>query len=172
MSIRPSRRISTTLFAATILAFLLPFATVSCDADEVSFTGAELATYRVANGGELDEEVESQAGWAAFLVLAAAITGVGLAASGRAGAGTCAAIGLFGMELLLWIAASSLATVTLRVGFWLALALAAATAARELVLRLREWRRDSRHPWPIVAGAIVVLLPGPFLVALVAAALG
>lgn len=142
----PRRRLtSVTLFVAAALAFLLPFGTVSCDADEVSFTGIELATYQVdadSSSADLRGDVESEAGWLALIALAASLTGVLFAAAGRRGGGICASVGLLAMQLLLFSGVASLATVHVRAGYWLALVTLAAVSVHLLAVRLNERRRQ------------------------------
>jgi hypothetical protein len=48
-------RLSPALFALICISFLRPFATVSCDGAQTSFTGLELATWRVPAGGHVSE---------------------------------------------------------------------------------------------------------------------
>ena len=45
---------SPVLFGLIGLCFLLPFATVSCDGAETTFTGAQLVTWSVPEGGAID----------------------------------------------------------------------------------------------------------------------
>src|SRR5438477_7786179 len=49
-------RLSPALFALICLAFVLPFATVSCDNAKTSFTGLQLVTHTVPSGGAVHEE--------------------------------------------------------------------------------------------------------------------
>src|SRR5438309_10341169 len=48
-------RLSPALFALICMAFVLPFATVSCDGAETSFTGLQLVTWTVPQGGPVSE---------------------------------------------------------------------------------------------------------------------
>lgn len=107
-----SRRwLSPALFALAALAFLLPFATVSCDQAKTSFTGVQLVTHTVPQGGNVDEGadctgdisrcVESQGSALATAAFVAALLGFALGLLRfRRGPGWCAAAGLL-MTLLL-----------------------------------------------------------------------
>lgn len=89
------------MFAAAALAFLLPFGTVSCGEETVSFTGVELATYDVAGGDEPDSlaaDVEAH-GFYALITLAVALVGAGVAAVWNRGGGY-AVTGLCGLYVL------------------------------------------------------------------------
>jgi len=168
------RLTSVTLFVAAALAFLLPFGTVSCDSDEVSFTGLELATYQVdadSSSADLRADVESEAGWLALIALAASLTGVFFAAVGRRGGGICASVGLLAMQLLFLSAAASLATVEVRAGFWLTLIALGAVSIHLLAIRLGERRRLRTKLWPSILGAVLMALPTLLFVLLVGASL-
>src|SRR6516165_5519439 len=101
---RISRWLSPSLFTLIALCFLLPFATVSCDDANTTFTGAQLVTHTVPRGGVLDEApecstdisvcVERNASTTATIALFAALIGLalGLIGVGR-GPGWCAAVG-------------------------------------------------------------------------------
>jgi hypothetical protein len=102
---------SPTLFALIGLCFLLPFATVSCDGAETTFTGAQLATWQVpeggvVDGGELGRLVEDEASGAAAAMLAVSVLGLLLGAIGRPGGGWCAVAGLAALVRLTWSAAT------------------------------------------------------------------
>ena len=133
-----SRLFSATAFAGAVLAFTLPFGTVSsCDGEEVRFTGAELVTFSVppddTYSGTLHEDVERQNSALALMTLLAALGGLVLTVAGRAGGGICASIGLFAIQLLAWaVLLTSDGGSTLLVGFWVALVSLAAAAAVHL----------------------------------------
>jgi hypothetical protein len=107
-----SRRwLSPTAFAIAALAFLLPFATVSCDGKRTSFTGVQLVTHTVPNGGVLDEPgdcstyigtcVERASSGTATLALLAGLLGLACGLIGIArGPGWCAAVGMGAMAVL------------------------------------------------------------------------
>jgi hypothetical protein len=135
MNIRGKRpALSPALFALICLAFLLPFATVSCDAAETSFNGVQLLTRTVPPGGQVAESdcnadlstcVEDKGSLLAELAFAAALLGLALGVLGKGkGPGWCAVGGLLA---ILGIAAQSFEplgpTVTFHVGYWLLLLL-------------------------------------------------
>jgi Tol biopolymer transport system component len=107
------RWLSPALFACIGLAFLLPFATVSCDAAATTFTGVQLVMHTVPHGGDLASDdssdcktyigtcVERAASNTATVALVAALLGLtlGLFAITR-GPGWCALVGLGAMALL------------------------------------------------------------------------
>lgn len=170
---RISRWGSATIFAGIVLAFLLPFATVSCSDDEVTFTGAQLAFGQVPEeddpsaAGSFAEDVEKEATPWAFLALASAVTGLALGIAGRRGGGIAAVVGLLGMSMLLWSAAANLVDVDLHAGFVLSVLgyLAAAVAHAVASLRRRRAAR-AKSPRPrgrrrrIAAAAIVAVVLG------------
>jgi hypothetical protein len=92
-------RLSPALFVLICISFVLPFATVSCDSAETSFTGPQLATWRVSAGGHRSESdcssdisacVEHRASSYAFVALAAAALGLALGLLGKfKGPGWC-----------------------------------------------------------------------------------
>lgn len=105
-----SRRFSPVLFAAILVAFALPFGTVSCEGPPVEFTGYELATWHVQqttppattdDGESLPGAIESQGSAMALLMLVSAAAGLALGLAGRRGAGLAVLAGLFG-TVLLW----------------------------------------------------------------------
>lgn len=169
-----SRWGSATLFAGIVLAFLLPFATVSCNGDEVTFTGVQLAlgqvpTEETQNGDEsLAQDVESESTPWALFALAAAATGLGLGIAGRRGGGIAAAVGLPAMLVLALNAATTLATVDLHAGFVLSLVayFAAATAhagaawRRRQAARKKPPRAKSRRRRAAVTAVLVLLALG------------
>jgi hypothetical protein len=90
---------SPTLFVLVGLCFLLPFATVSCEGAETTFTGAQLVTWSVPEGGivegeRLNERVEDDASALAVVTLSLASLGFLLGALGLRGGGWCAATGI------------------------------------------------------------------------------
>jgi len=95
-----SRGLTATLFAAALLAFLLPFGTVSCG-EPVTFTGLELATGTVH--GEDDSivaDLNSQGRPLALIAGISALVGGALAVAGRRGQGSAALIGLLALALM------------------------------------------------------------------------
>ena len=149
------RRLSPALFALVVLAFLLPFGTVACDDAQTTFTGLELATWRVPAGGhvernnfdcsaDLGECVEDRGSLAAAVAVLAATLGLGLGmAAFRRGEGWCVAAGLVAMLDLGLETVSTDADVTLQPGFVFAVLLYAWLAL------LHIWRafRRPRRPW-------------------------
>jgi hypothetical protein len=116
-----------TVFAAVVIAFCFPFATVSCDSAHTTFTGMQLVTHTVPHGGtfhdedtgkptEISDRVESQSSITATLVLLIALTGVALGVRRKRGTGWCALVGLV-LTLVLG-ANTSLADVTYHWGYW------------------------------------------------------
>jgi hypothetical protein len=159
---------SPTLFALIGLCFLLlPFATASCDNAQTTFTGAELVTRTVPQGGVVNEPgygcaadlsrcVQSQASTLATVALAAAILGLALGIFGIArGSGWCAATGLGALLLLFREALSTYADVRFHAGYNLALLLflwAAVLhlqrAARRGLQQVRRRKDDLNPPAP------------------------
>jgi hypothetical protein len=98
------RWISPSLFALAALSFFLPFATVSCDGAQTSFTGIQLVTHTVPAGGSIDADgcaadlttcIERKTSTAAGVALLAALVGLGLGYLGIVrGPGWCAAVAL------------------------------------------------------------------------------
>ena len=116
-----------TVFAAVFIAFCFPFATVSCDGAETSFTGMQLVTHTVPHGGtfededtgkptEISDRVESQGSITATLMLLVAAIGLALGLLRKRGTGWCALVGLV-LTLVLG-ANTSMAEVTYRWGYW------------------------------------------------------
>jgi hypothetical protein len=107
---RIRRFLSSTLFGLIGLCFFLSFATVSCDGQTTTVTGAQLVTQTVPAGGRVHEDecsadlaqcVETRASAEATLALLAAALGSLLAAFGASrGVGWCAAGGLVATLLL------------------------------------------------------------------------
>jgi hypothetical protein len=156
-----------TLFAAALLAFLLPFATVSCG-DPVTFTGLELATATVADDThttaehEFAAEIQSNGTLLAILALAAAAAGLGLVALGVRGWGASALVGLLALLLLPWAAALSLADVAVHEGYVVSVAALATVVARRRAAAVRRRRQDGARVWPAVLAGVplVVVLAG------------
>jgi hypothetical protein len=140
------RWLSPLYFGLAALAFLLPFATVSCDNATTTFTGIQLVTHTVPAGGTLDAApgcsadisacIEHRASTTAGIALAAALIGLllGLRGVGR-GSGWCAAIGFLATAFLPF--QSDLANVTVHSGYILALFSLLAACGLHLVRRLR-----------------------------------
>jgi len=107
-----SRRwLSPALFALIGLAFFLPFATVSCDGAKTTFTGVQLVTHTVPEGGVVDEPpdcsahigtcVEHKSSGTATIALISAVLGLALGLLGIAkGPGWCATIGFGAIAVL------------------------------------------------------------------------
>jgi hypothetical protein len=174
------------LFAAAALAFLLPFGTVSCGNQTVSFTGLELATMhvppdpvpRVDPSNGLSAHVEAQAGAWALLALVLVVGGLVSAVALGRGGGFAFGSGL-ALCVLLFDAATTGADARVRGGLWLALTcIAGAGAMRARAgLQARRLREESGSAAPprgspgrrfarrgfFVAGAAVVLLIGSAL---------
>jgi hypothetical protein len=102
---RIHRWLSPSLFALIAVCFVLPFATVSCDNASTTFTGVQLVTHTVPQGGVLHEApdcstdisvcVERSAAPTATVALVAALLGLILGVLGFVrGPGWCAAVSL------------------------------------------------------------------------------
>jgi hypothetical protein len=127
-----SRRwLSPSLFALAALAFLLPFATVSCDGQQTTFTGAQLVTHTVPHGGVLHEStdcstyigtcVERASSDTATIALLAALVGLALGLlSIVRGPGWCAAVGLGAMTVMPFQGGLFGPDVSLHAGYMLA----------------------------------------------------
>ena len=105
-----SRKFSPALFAAILVAFAMPFGTVSCDGPPVEFTGYELATWRVQqttppaktdDGESLPAIIERRGSAMAFVMLVSAVAGLALGIAGHRGAGFAVLAGLVS-SLVLW----------------------------------------------------------------------
>jgi hypothetical protein len=156
-----ARRLTSTLLAAAALAFLLPFGTVSCDGEEVSFTGVELATFQVDAderhpGGTLAEDVEQGGSPIALVTLAIALVGAGTVALRGRGGGFAAA-GVAGLFVL--FAKGSLMidspTVDHGSGYLLAATALAAAGGLRFVVRVIERERAGRNAWPLVVALML-----------------
>jgi hypothetical protein len=158
-----SRLTLSLLFAACLLAFLLPFATVSCG-EPVTFTGLELATGRVAEGAPADErefgdEIESNGTKLALIALIAVAVGLGLAAAQAPGVGPVAVVGLLALLLLPWSA--WLADFTVHTGYVLATGALVAVVGVRRGEAVRRRHRERRRRWPaVLAAAPLVVLIG------------
>lgn len=150
-----SRSLTATLFAVCLLAFLLPFGTVSCG-EPVSFTGLELVTASVTGeDAELVREIEGQGIVLALAVVVAALLGLCLALAGLSGQGWSALAGLVALLLLPWVAALGLADFRIQAGFQLAgasLLAVVGVRARRLIGQRRAARR---RIWPSIVGLVV-----------------
>ena len=136
------------LLVAAALAFLLPFGTVSCDEERVSFTGIRLATRTIepdpAAAGAPDKglagDVEAEVGTYALMTLVFLAGGlVSVAVCGRGG-GFALAV-LLCLLVLLLDAVDNEAEVDIRLGYWLALA----SVSAAWLLRLWSSRRERRQ---------------------------
>ena len=148
------RWLSPTLFALILVCFLLPFATVSCDNAQTSFTGRQLVTRTVPPGGAVNEApdcssdistcVENEASLTAEIALAVAILGLVLGVLGVGkGPGWCATITLGALVALALEPFDMLGPdVTLRSGMDLALVLSLCAAGLHA---RRAWKRRRRR---------------------------
>ena len=147
----PRRWLSPTLFALIALCFLLPFGTVSCDNASTSFTGVELVTRTVPEGGVLAEApdcstdismcVERQASLTAQVALALALIGLVLGFLGAMKGPGWVASGTFTALVALALEPFDMLgpDVTLRSGIKLALLLSVWLCA------LHGWRARRRR---------------------------
>jgi hypothetical protein len=135
------------------MSFVLPFATVSCDGAETSFTGLQLATRTVPAGGQVSESdcssdisacVEADGSAYALVALLVAALGLMLGLLGKAkGPGWCGAGGLIAMLLIGFQGFQPLGpTVTFRVGYWLILLLFLLVICVHAVKARRRRRAD------------------------------
>ena len=150
------RHLGPALFGLTLLAFLLPFATVSCGQAETTFTGIQLVTETVPGGGsvnggeQLGEEVEAEASPLAMAAFAAAVVGLVVTALGVVkGPGWLAAAGLISTLLLGSDGLDPFGpTINFRVGYVLTLllfiALSVLFAARAIKRRRAKSRTGAR----------------------------
>jgi hypothetical protein len=141
--------VSPVLFAAILVAFALAFGTVSCEGPPVSFTGYELATWRVHQtssrsktdeGKPLSAEIERRSSGVALIMLMSAVVGVALGLANRLAAGVAAAVGLTATALL-WgrVGDPFIADIQPRIGFEVATALYVTLLIWHVALR--SWRR-------------------------------
>ena len=149
------RSASPLLFALVGLAFLLPFATVSCDGARTTFTGAQLVAHTVPQGGKVAEPPDcsteisrcverSGSGVATAALLAAALGFVLGIVGARRGPGWCAAAGLAAVLLLGAKAVGPFGPdVTFHSGYWLTLLLFVSTTVLHGKRALARRRRRS-----------------------------
>jgi len=142
------RWLSPSLFALAALAFLLPFATVSCDNAKTTFTGIQLVTRSVPRGGRVNEAgsctgdlsgcVERRSSDTARAALAATVIGLllGLFRLQR-GPGWCAAAGFAAMLTLPF--ESGDADVRYHAGYWLILFFIAWAGGLHFKRAVRRW---------------------------------
>jgi hypothetical protein len=151
---RPRRRVSPVLFGLALLAFLLPFATVSCDGASTRFTAAQLVTHTVPDGGrpesdsgscgcrDISDAVENHDSWIVLIALVAGVSGLVLTCRGVArGPGWIALAGTLTVAYLPFSAV--FAEVHLHAGYWLMLGSFAAAWLLHVALTLRRnvrWR--------------------------------
>ena len=148
-----------TLFAVAALAFLLPFGTVSCDEEQVSFTGAELATLSVDADpdepeGTLADDVESSGAAIALVTFALALVGAVVGARRDRGGGWAVA-GASGLFLLALRAEMSMAEITYGVGYLLSLAAFAGAGLARFVFRIVDRERRGQQAWTWVVALLV-----------------
>jgi hypothetical protein len=149
------RWLSPVYFGLAALAFLLPFATVSCDDATTSFTGIQLVTHTVPAGGYVDAApdcsadisacVEARGSTTATIALLAVLAGLGLGLLGIGrGSGWCAAIGFLAIAILPF--KSGMADVNFRAGYLLALASLLAACGLQMIRRFSRKRRATAPP--------------------------
>jgi hypothetical protein len=164
-----SRKVSPALFVAILVAFALPFGTVSCEGPPVDFTGYELATWRVQqttppattdDGESLPTVIERKASAMAFVMLVSAVLGLVLGLAGCRGAGLAVAIGLFG-AFVLWAQALDINNgAEPKDGFVLATVPLIVLALWHAVLAIRRRRLPPvREPTLLPPGAVSLSLP-------------
>jgi hypothetical protein len=160
------RRLVPLAFALALLAFALPFATVSCDAARVEASGADLVLRtppetegRAPEGIELGELVVAAGGGlatAAFLAFA-----LGLLASARKwGSGWAPFAGVVGVAALVFLKTrggpENIAEVDARIGAFLAAGAGAAAALGAGAVWLRGARPPLRPLAPVIAAGLVL----------------
>jgi hypothetical protein len=153
-----SRWLSPSLFGLTVLCFLLPFATVSCDSAKTTFTGMQLVTRSVPAGGMVSEGkdcsadlsrcVQDRESLPATVALVAAFVGLVLGLAGIVtGSGSCAVAGIIA---LLWLVEPALEPfgpdVRLHAGYDLALLLFICAAGVRIRAARDGRRRGERRP--------------------------
>jgi hypothetical protein len=137
--------VSPALFAAILVAFALPFGTVSCEGPPVSFTGYELATWRVQQtsphsktekGKSLSAEIERRSSVVTLIMLLSAVVGLALGLANRLGAGVATAVGLTATALL-WgrVGDPFIADIQPRIGFEVATGLYVTLSIWHVALR-------------------------------------
>lgn len=148
-----ARVFSGTAFAGVVLAFLLPFGSVSsCSSgEEVRFTGIQLATAQVpadeTTPGTLHQDVEGDATVLAFLTLSVAIIGLALAVAGCVGGGMCAGAGVAGLQLILWVGLAAWDDFSLYEGYGYSFLAFATAGLTHLVVAIRARRREGLRSW-------------------------
>ena len=166
-----SRRAAPLAFAVALLAFALPFATVSCDESSVQVSGAELVVrsapetegFAAPEGVELGELVVAYGGGlatAAFLAFALSL----LAAVRRWAPAWAALAGAVGVVALLFLktrgsdggGAGEIAEVDARIGGWLAAGAGAAGALAAGAVWLRCDRPQLRPLAPVLAAGLLL----------------
>lgn len=162
------RRVAPLAFSLALLAFALPFATVSCDDAQVEPSGAELV-FRTApeteggspEGIELGELVVAYGGGlatAAFLAFALSL----LASVRLWGAGWAPLAGTVGVAALLFLrtrgsgSTDAIAEVDARIGGFLAAGAGAAGALAAGAVWLRGGRPPLRPVAPVVAAGLLL----------------
>lgn len=169
--VRSRRVLSPALLVLVLGCFFLPFATVSCGDQAVTFTGAELAVGAVpdSGSGDLNEEVESSGQFYALLALALVLAAA-VAAAHRSPSRAAFLLSELGFLVLCWLyveAGLELATVDVHAGYLLALALllasmcahAAAMRRRGLWAALTAGIPGMVHPLVfLIVGVVVVLI--------------
>jgi hypothetical protein len=152
----PTRVVPTVLFAVALLAFLLPFGTVSCGTP-VSFTGVELATGTVTgDDATIVDQVNSTAPLPALFALLCSASGLALAIAGMRGQGTTAVAGLLALLLLPWL--SGLAELDVHGGYFLAVAALAGVGGWRCRILIRRWRRARLRVWPAWTGLVALMI--------------
>jgi len=140
--------VTSTLFAAAALAFLLPFGTVSCEGEEVKPTGIELVTFSVEGGnepGSVAADVENH-GVMALFALVAALVGAGVALASDRGGGW-AVTALCCLFLLGFNGAALLADVDFGPGYLLAFAALGCAGLLRFAIRIVERERSGERAW-------------------------
>ena len=154
-----SRGLSVALFTAALLAFLLPFGTVSCSEPPITFTGLELATATVHGDDDyVVGEIESQGTFLAVVAGIAVLVGGCLAIAGRRGQGRAATVGIVALLLLPWSGWSAMAELVAHSGYTLATGSLTAVVGIRATRLLRERRCAGRRIWPAVAGLCLLAL--------------
>ena len=134
--------LSPTTFAGIALAFLLPFATVSCD-ESVTFTGVELAFAQVdepTTDTEFDDQIEHEAMLFALAALIAAVAGLVLGLARWRGVAVATWIGTAAILALGWQGLETWADVDVHAGYWLALLGYLGLSAAQVIRRRRRRR--------------------------------
>ena len=160
------RRVAPLAFALALLAFILPFATVSCDDARVEASGADLVLRtapetegRAPEGIELGELVVAAGGGlatAAFLAFALGL----LAPAGMWQAGWAPLAGVVGVAALVFLKTrggpESIAEVDTKIGAFLAVGAGAAAALAAGAVWLRGGRPPLRPLAPVIAAGLLL----------------